>query len=163
VQPVLHCFAGSEPGLDALKAEAGPRTWAQRAAGLRPDLALDLDRAVVTTWADEPFSLEAYSALTTDWRPGDDELLRRPVGTLHFAGEHTAGDWAGLMEGALRSGARAAQEVVTGSVDPVRLRPLPEQPADHRRSEHNPTPWIRPNRPPRPTPRSASCPSSRKP
>jgi monoamine oxidase len=30
----------------------------------------------------------------------------------HFAGEHTAGAWAGLMEGALRSGARAAREVL---------------------------------------------------
>ncbi|MFM7597140.1 MAG: FAD-dependent oxidoreductase [Actinomycetota bacterium] len=28
-----------------------------------------------------------------------------------MAGEHTAGDWAGLMEGALRSGIRAADEV----------------------------------------------------
>lgn len=112
VQPVLHCFAGSEPGLAALQVEAGPRTWARRAADLRPDLNLDLERAVVTTWADEPFSLEAYSALTTDWRPGDDELLRRPVGSLHFAGEHTAGDWAGLMEGALRSGLRSADEVL---------------------------------------------------
>ena len=115
VQPVLHCFAGSEPGLDALRVEAGPRTWAQRAAQLRPDLDLDLDRAVVTTWADEPFSLEAYTVLTTDWRPGDDDLLSRPVGALHFAGEHTAGEWAGLMEGAVRSGARAADEVLSGS------------------------------------------------
>lgn len=115
VQPVLHCFAGSEPALDALQVEAGPRTWAQRAAELRPDLTLDIDRAVVTTWADEPFSGEAYTALTTDWRPDDDELLQRPVGALHFAGEHTAGAWAGLMEGALRSGERAATEVVTGT------------------------------------------------
>jgi monoamine oxidase len=28
------------------------------------------------------------------------------------AGEHTAGAWAGLMEGALRSGARAASDVL---------------------------------------------------
>jgi monoamine oxidase len=31
---------------------------------------------------------------------------------IHFAGEHTAGGWAGLMEGALRSGARAAAAVL---------------------------------------------------
>ena len=37
--------------------------------------------------------------------------LAAPVGTLHFAGEHTAGAWSGLMEGALRSGLRAAAEV----------------------------------------------------
>jgi monoamine oxidase len=36
-----------------------------------------------------------------------------PLGRVHFAGEHTAGAWAGLMEGALRSGARAASEVLT--------------------------------------------------
>ena len=111
VQPMLHCFSGSGPALDALQVEAGPRTWAERAASLRDDLPLDLERAVVTTWADEPFSREAYTAITTDWRPEDDELMQRSVGALHFAGEHTAGDWAGLMEGALRSGVRAADEV----------------------------------------------------
>jgi monoamine oxidase len=38
--------------------------------------------------------------------------LREPVGPLVFAGEHTAGGWHGLMEGALRSGVRAAQQVL---------------------------------------------------
>jgi monoamine oxidase len=33
------------------------------------------------------------------------------VGVVTFAGEHTAGRWHGLMEGALRSGLRAATEV----------------------------------------------------
>lgn len=111
VQPLLHCFSGSGPALDALQVETGPLTWAERVASLRSDLPLDVGRAVVTTWADDPFSREAYSAVTTDWRPADDEVLQRPVGALHFAGEHTAGDWAGLMEGALRSGVRAADEV----------------------------------------------------
>jgi monoamine oxidase len=31
---------------------------------------------------------------------------------VSFAGEHTAAGWAGLMEGALRSGARAAAAVL---------------------------------------------------
>ena len=35
-----------------------------------------------------------------------------PAGTVHFAGEHTSGDWRALMEGALRSGIRAADEVL---------------------------------------------------
>jgi monoamine oxidase len=34
---------------------------------------------------------------------------------LFFAGEHTAGVWHGLMEGALRSGERAAAEVLAGA------------------------------------------------
>ncbi|HUV48318.1 MAG TPA: NAD(P)/FAD-dependent oxidoreductase [Actinomycetes bacterium] len=111
VQPMVHCFSGSGSALDALMVEAGPRTWADHVASTRDDLPLDLDRAVVTTWADEPFSREAYTAITVETEPGDDVLLQRPVGPLHFAGEHTAGDWAGLMEGALRSGERAADEV----------------------------------------------------
>ena len=43
--------------------------------------------------------------------PRFDELAR-PVGPLSFAGEHTAGPWHGLMEGAIRSGVRAAGEVL---------------------------------------------------
>ncbi|MEO8106491.1 MAG: NAD(P)/FAD-dependent oxidoreductase [Actinomycetes bacterium] len=112
VQPMVHCFSGSGPALGALQVEGGPRTWAGRVASMRDDLPLDVERAVLTTWADEPFSREAYTALTVDTGPDDVALLQRPVGALHFAGEHTAGDWAGLMEGALRSGARAADEVL---------------------------------------------------
>jgi monoamine oxidase len=111
VQPMLHSFSGSEPALNALAVETGPRTWAERAASLRADLSLDVERAVVTRWSDEPFSREAYTAMTIDTWPDDEELLQRPVSSLYFAGEHTAGDWAGLMEGALRSGERAAAEV----------------------------------------------------
>ncbi len=47
---------------------------------------------------------------------GDDEVLAAPAGRVHFAGEHTAGDWAGLMEGALRSGERAAREVLAATL-----------------------------------------------
>ncbi|MCZ3385844.1 MAG: FAD-dependent oxidoreductase [Actinomycetia bacterium] len=111
VQPMVHCFAGSGRALDRLQVEAGPEAWAARVSSLRADLPLDVEQALVTTWADEPFSREAYTAITTDWRPEDDEALQRSLGVLHFAGEHTAGDWAGLMEGALRSGVRAADEV----------------------------------------------------
>ena len=39
-------------------------------------------------------------------------LLRRPVGPLHWAGTETADEWTGFMDGAVRSGQRAAAEVV---------------------------------------------------
>ncbi|RMG12419.1 MAG: flavin monoamine oxidase family protein [Deltaproteobacteria bacterium] len=39
--------------------------------------------------------------------------LRAPVGPLHFAGTETARVWAGYLEGALESGERAAEEVLT--------------------------------------------------
>ncbi|KAH6693855.1 hypothetical protein F5X68DRAFT_164748 [Plectosphaerella plurivora] len=38
--------------------------------------------------------------------------LREPAGNLHFAGTETAGEWKGYMEGAVRSGERAAAEVI---------------------------------------------------
>ncbi len=38
-------------------------------------------------------------------------LLRQPVGPLHWAGTETADEWTGFMDGAVRSGQRAAAEV----------------------------------------------------
>jgi len=38
--------------------------------------------------------------------------LARPVGRLHWAGSETSDIWNGYMDGALRSGARAAAEVI---------------------------------------------------
>lgn len=40
-------------------------------------------------------------------------LLRTPVGPLHWAGTETADEWTGFMDGAVRSGHRAAAEVST--------------------------------------------------
>jgi monoamine oxidase len=38
-------------------------------------------------------------------------LLRRPVGPIHWAGTETADEWTGFLDGAVRSGQRAAAEV----------------------------------------------------
>jgi monoamine oxidase len=115
VQPVVSAFAGSAPALAALQVTDGPAAWRGRLAELRPDL--DLDRgAVLSTWDDDPWIEAAYSTRTPAFRPGDPDLLARPVGPLHFAGEHTAGPWSGLMEGALRSGHRAAADLLAAPV-----------------------------------------------
>jgi monoamine oxidase len=119
VQPVVSAFAGSAPALDALGVAAGPATWRRRLAELRPDLALDRG-AVLSTWDDDPWIEAAYSTRTPAFRPGDPDLLARPVGPLHFAGEHTAGPFTGLMEGALRSGHRAATELLATRPAPAR-------------------------------------------
>jgi monoamine oxidase len=99
---VLNCFAGSPAALARLG------DWPARVAALRPDLALDLAGAVRTDWDADPWARGAYLA---DTLPADAPLLAAPAGPLHFAGEHTAGDWSGLLEGALRSGRRAAAEI----------------------------------------------------
>jgi monoamine oxidase len=97
---VLNAFSGSPGALDRLAVSQGPDTWLESVTNLRPDLELT-DGAVLTTWPDG-----AYSAAGLD-----EQALAAPAGRLHFAGEHTAGPWAGLMEGALRSGIRAAREI----------------------------------------------------
>jgi monoamine oxidase len=45
-------------------------------------------------------------------------LLRRPVGPLHWAGTETADEWTGFMDGAVRSGQRAAAEVAAALANP---------------------------------------------
>lgn len=110
-QPVVHCFAGAKPRLDGLAVDDGPSAWVAALSQLRPDLRLTPQGAVLTTWNDDPWAAMAYSAFSTQQRPGDAAALARSIGPVHFAGEHTAGDWAALMEGALRSGIRAADEI----------------------------------------------------
>jgi monoamine oxidase len=112
VQPVLHAFAGTRQALSALAVADGPAAWAAQAAALRTELDVDPAGAVLTTWNDDPWAGESYTADTLTAAPGDPETLAAPAGRIHFAGEHTAGHWAGLMEGALRSGQRAASEVL---------------------------------------------------
>lgn len=111
VAPVLNCFAGSPPALKALEVDNGPASWLAAVCRLRPDLELDTDAVLLTTWEDDPFAQMAYSAARAGHEV-DEAAMARPVGRLHFAGEHTAGACAGLMEGALRSGRRAASEVL---------------------------------------------------
>jgi monoamine oxidase len=97
---VLNCFAGSPAALARLGVGDGPAAWLERVRALRPDVALD-GEPTLTTWPDGAYSTAGH----------DEEALAAPAGRLHFAGEHTAGPWAGLMEGALRSGVRAAREI----------------------------------------------------
>ena len=100
--PILAAFAGTRVGLDALTAEAVRK--------LRPDLAFADDEPVLSIWHDDPWVRGGYSARSIA-SPLDDEALAEPIGPLAFAGEHTAGKWHALMEGALRSGLRAADDV----------------------------------------------------
>ena len=109
--PFVAAFAGTARALEALEVQRGPGRWVESLRRLRPDLDLDPDSAVVSTWDDDPWVRAAYSARSAT-SPLDTDALRRSVGPLFFAGEHTAGAWHGLMEGALRSGARVAQELV---------------------------------------------------
>jgi len=110
VAPLVTAFAGSGPAVDALRVGAGPERYLERVAALRPDLVLDGAAAVLSTWPDG-----AYSARQPD-RPADlDDRLEATVGRIAFAGEHTERHWYSTMEGALRSGERAARQLLASA------------------------------------------------
>jgi monoamine oxidase len=109
VQPVVHAFAGSERALERLEVADGPQRWIASLAELRPDLELEPGGAVLSTWSGDPWARGAY---TISAPGGHDPGLTAMHGRVVLAGEHTAGPLAGLMEGALASGARAAAQVL---------------------------------------------------
>ena len=108
-QPVVSAFAGSNAALDALQLHAGPERWLDSLERLRGDLDLDRDGPRLSTWADDPWVGAAYS---TSPPASVAEAVEEPTGPLAFAGEHTAGPYAALMEGAIRSGQRAARSLL---------------------------------------------------
>jgi monoamine oxidase len=86
--------------VDSMARYFGPR-------GGQPDDYLELD------WRQEKWSGGCYGTLfgPNVWtRYG--QALREPVGLVHWAGTETSPEWAGYMDGAVRSGERAAAEVL---------------------------------------------------
>jgi monoamine oxidase len=103
------------------------RTWTPRSFDDRKKACLDL---LATFFGDEAHNVKAV--YEKDWAadpyaigcpvgvhaPGTlidfGEALRAPVGKIHWAGTETADYWCGYMDGAVRSGERAAAEALAG-------------------------------------------------
>ncbi len=111
--PFVVGYTGTAAAIEALGGDAEPERWHAALLALRSDLDLDPDpgAALLSSWHEDPWVRGSYSARSVSSPIRDDDLAR-PIGRLHFAGEHTAGEWHGLMEGALRSGRRAAEQVL---------------------------------------------------
>jgi monoamine oxidase len=66
-------------------------------------------------WSSDPWTRGCYAGFL---QPGSltsyGPAIRTPVGRMHWAGAETAEDWNGYIEGAIRSGERAAAEVAAG-------------------------------------------------
>jgi monoamine oxidase len=107
----VAAFAGSHAAQESLGVTRGEvLPWLEAVRSMNPDLTL-VGEPVLYAWADDPYTLGGYSS----WDPASwqrREVLTRPVGPIAFAGEHTAGEHHGTMEGALRSGDRAAGQVL---------------------------------------------------
>lgn len=107
----VGAWAGAAPVVQQVEAREGPEEWLSRVEALCPGLAVEREGATVTVWdegcwAGGAYSVQPPAAATT---PGP---LEGPSGRVVFAGEHTARDWTATMEGALRSGERAARDML---------------------------------------------------
>ena len=109
--PFVTGYTGTKAAIDALGGTDGVERWVAALISLREDLDLEPQSAMVSSWSEDPWVRGSYSARTLSSPLRDDDLVK-PIGPLFFAGEHTAGEWHGLMEGALRSGQRAAEQVL---------------------------------------------------
>ena len=100
------------------------RTWSERDQSVRrknvledftryfgPQAAEPIEY-VEQAWSNELWSAGCYAGnMTPGTMTGYGEVLREPVGRIHWAGTETAMQWCGYMDGAIRSGKRAAREV----------------------------------------------------
>jgi monoamine oxidase len=111
---LLGFIAGAEAIRHARRSEADRRRMVLECFGRlfgseagRPGIYIE------TAWAEEEWS---RGGPVCSFAPGAlahyGEALRRPAGRIHWAGAETATVWCGYMEGAVRSGARAAEEVL---------------------------------------------------
>jgi len=109
---VLSAFATGESGrrLSDLPDEDAVRFVLDQMTTFYPDLADCFEGGTVVAWHEQTWSRGGY----VWYRPGQVTRYRdsraTPEGRVAFAGEHTS-DWEGWMEGALTSGARAADHV----------------------------------------------------
>jgi monoamine oxidase len=116
---VLTCFMAGDPG----------RAWAAKSASEREEslieqlqqlfdvsgLKKDFVKMYAYDWVDDQWS--GWGCPCASLTPGvigsfGADTLRQPWHDVHFAGTETAGEWKGYMEGACRSGERAAAEVI---------------------------------------------------
>jgi monoamine oxidase len=93
--------------------EPSQRERAARALATQafPEIETDIERIVAVRWSEEPWAWGAFAAPGPGQMTGFMPTIARPEGRVHFAGEHTS-SWMGWIEGAIRSGERAAQEIL---------------------------------------------------
>jgi monoamine oxidase len=115
---VLTCFVAGDPGKEwsaKPKAEA-EAILLQQISDLygEPEAEKLLVEMIASVWENEPFS--GHGGPSPSLPPGVldsvGHALRARFGNIHFAGTETSDVWKGYMEGAVRSGERAAEEVI---------------------------------------------------
>ena len=76
---------------------------------------------IITRWGQDRFAKGSYSYLAPRAQPEDYDLMAKPVGNLHFAGEANCGTHPATVHGAYLSGLRAASEVIESLLGPIHV------------------------------------------
>jgi monoamine oxidase len=108
----VYTGAAAAVGFSAMSEQERIATAVAQLEQLFPGSAALVSHTRTMAWLNEPFSQGGY----TLFRPGDVcthwSALRQPAGRIYIAGEHTAVH-QGYMEGAVESGQRAAEMILS--------------------------------------------------
>ncbi|KAH7324912.1 hypothetical protein B0I35DRAFT_348051 [Stachybotrys elegans] len=117
---VLTCFMSSAPGRAwaALSTPEREKKLLEQIGdffGVQSTIASEFVEMIAYEWVNDEYA--GFGCPCASLPPGvietlGPDALREPCGDLYFAGTETAGEWKGYMEGAFRSGLRAAKEVL---------------------------------------------------
>ncbi len=89
-------------GIDGIRRRLG---WLGRPA--------DVVASELVVWEDDPWARGGYAYFDPGFDPLWRDWLARPAGRIVFAGEHTSIRWQGYMNGAVETGQRAAEEILS--------------------------------------------------
>jgi monoamine oxidase len=117
--PLLVAWAGGPrafaPGAEPTQVVRSALASLQTLFGAEVDAAGQLDGYYYHDWQHDPFARGAYSYVLVGGSDARQRLAEPLDDTLFFAGEATDAEEAGTVTGALRSGIRAANEVLASS------------------------------------------------
>ena len=109
----LNCFSGGPQAEQARAFEKDQRDakYAEALGLLYPGFKEQFVQARFMDWPSDPWTLTGYSFPAPGQVTTVGPLLRKGLGNLHFAGEHTSFKFVGYMEGALNSGVAVARRL----------------------------------------------------
>ena len=108
----LLAGGGASAATRAMLAADGPSCLVREMSWLNLKK-LDLIAWTTLSWELEPWSRGGYAYFDPGFPPALRYWLARPFERVFFAGEHTSLRWQGYMNGAVETGLRAAEEILS--------------------------------------------------
>lgn len=111
---MLHAYMVDPHASDLARVPAQDRVahCVRTVSEFLPQLPAEVEAAYVKIWEEDPWQRGAIASVQPHQYHWIWPAARRAEGRIHFAGEHTS-VWIGYMNGALESGERCAQEIMS--------------------------------------------------